>query len=380
MFYLAFKVFAWNGVLILSHRLKFLAGLLAAIVFAGPSLAEEGATIVRLDSVRSELMAQTMPVLGRLIAQQTGVVASRSKGAVEELTVSVGDRVKKGQVLARLVAERLEWQRELGAAEVLAAEAAMEASEAQVKLLAQEMARLERLRKSAAFSQARFEDKNQEVLKAKGDLSAAKAAHIQAKANLALSEIGLKDAAVVAPYPGVVTVRHTEVGAYLDIGAPVVTLLDDESMELEADVPSGRTGGLVPGKEVLVSIGNEKGLKASVRAVVPQENPLTRTQAVRFTPKFDTAQQFAANQSATLHIPIGSARDITTVHKDAILNRKGRQMVYIAQKGAAEIRPVKLGDAVGQRFEVLSGLSTGDQVVVRGNERLRPGEKIRTGS
>jgi len=357
-----------------------LASLMALVVFSSSVWAEEEGTIVRLDEVRSEPMEQTMPVLGRLIARQTGVVASRSKGAVEELTVSVGDRVVKGQVLARLFAERLEWQRELGAAEVLAAEADMQASEAQVKLLTQELARLERLRKSAAFSQARFEDKSQEVLRAKGNLSSAKAAQIQAKANLELSEIGLKDAAVIAPYPGVVTVRHTEVGAYLDVGAPVVTLLDDESMELEADVPSERTGGLIPGKEVVVAIGSEKGLKATVRAVVPQENPLTRTRAVRFTPLFDTAQRFAANQSATLHVPIGSARDITTVHKDAVLSRKGNKLVFVAQKDAAQVRPVKLGDSIGQRFEVLSGLKPGDKVVVRGNERLRPGEKIRTGS
>jgi len=359
---------------------KILLGAWAVVVFSGSAWAEDEGTIVRLDAVRSEPMEQTMPVLGRLIARQTGVVASRSKGAVGELTVSVGDRVEKGQVLARLVAERLEWQRQLGVAEVQVAEAAMEASEAQLKLLNQELARLERLRKSAAFSQARLEDKNQEMLKAKSNFAAARAAHVQAKANLELLEIDLKDAEVVAPYPGVVTVRHTEVGAYLNVGAPVVTLLDDESMELEADVPSTRIVGLTPGREIAVEIGGEKGLSASVRAVVPQENPLTRTRAVRFTPKFDTAQRFAANQSATLKVPIGEARNVTTVHKDAVLNRKGRQLVFVAEKDAAEIRPVQLGDAIGQRFEVLSGLENGDRVVVRGNERLRPGEKIKVGS
>ena len=353
---------------------------MAFAVIAFPAWGEEEGTFVRLDTVRSEPLEQTLPVLGRLIARQTGVVASRSNGAVEELTVSIGDRVEKGQVLARLVAERLKWQRELGAAEVLVAEAAMEASEAQVKLLDQELVRLERLRKSAAFSQARFEDKNQEVLKAKSNLAAARAAHVQAKANLELLEIGLKDAAVVAPYPGVITLRHTEVGAYLSLGAPVVTILDDESMELEADVPSSRTIGLTPGRKVSVAIGMEKNLTATVRAVVPQENPLTRTRAVRFTPEFDTAQKFAANQSATVHVPIGEVREVVTVHKDAILNRKGRQMVFVAEKDAAEFRPVTLGDAIGQRFEVLSGLQVGDRVVVRGNERLRPGEKIKFGS
>ena len=73
---------------------------MAFAVIAFPAWGEEEGTFVRLDTVRSEPLEQTLPVLGRLIARQTGVVASRSNGAVEELTVSIGDRVEKGQVLA----------------------------------------------------------------------------------------------------------------------------------------------------------------------------------------------------------------------------------------------------------------------------------------
>lgn len=64
------------------------------------------------------------------------------------------------------------------------------------------------------------------------------------------------------------------------------------------------------------------------------------------------------------------------MHKDAVLNRGGSQLVYVAVDGIAEVRPVELGIAVGERFEVVSGLRPGDLVVVRGNERLRPGQPI----
>ena len=74
-------------------------------------------------------------------------------------------------------------------------------------------------------------------------------------------------------------------------------------------------------------------------------------------------------------IPAGEIRDVLTVHKDAVMNRSG-QMVVLNDGGKATFRQVKLGEAVGVRFVVLDGLKEGDQVVVRGNERLRPGQAI----
>jgi len=67
------------------------------------------------------------------------------------------------------------------------------------------------------------------------------------------------------------------------------------------------------------------------------------------------------------------------VHKDAIIRRGAKAMVYVVVGDEATMKPVVLGDAIGSRFEVVEGLVDGDQVVVRGNERLRPGAKVTTG-
>jgi hypothetical protein len=84
----------------------------------------------------------------------------------------------------------------------------------------------------------------------------------------------------------------------------------------------------------------------------------------------------AVNQPATLQLPAGGAREVVSVHKDAVLRRGGRDMVYLVRDGAATPRTVALGEAVGSRFQVLDGLVPGDLVVVRGNERLRPGQPV----
>jgi multidrug efflux pump subunit AcrA (membrane-fusion protein) len=111
---------------------------------------------------------------------------------------------------------------------------------------------------------------------------------------------------------------------------------------------------------------------------VPEENPLARTRTVRFTADFGrNGKHIAVNQSVRLLIPVGPSRSIVSVHKDAVLLRGGRKVVYVIEGGQAKIRPVKLGDAVGSRFEVVSGLKPGEKVVIRGNERLRPNSRVR---
>ena len=332
---------------------------------------------VGVDAVLSQPLEQTVPVIGRLVARQSGVVAARTRGPVAELRVEVGDRVQEGQVLAVLVIDRPRIERQLRAAEVAEEVAAVKTANAQIELLSQEMKRLEGLRRSAAFSQARYEDKRQEVVKAQSAAAEAEAALASARANFRMAEIELRDTKILAPYAGVVAVRHTEVGSYLNVGNSVITLVDNRNLEIEADVPSERIGGLEPGAEVTCRMNGSYSVPAMVRALLPEENPLTRTRTVRFTPHFDgNERDLATNQTVTILVPAGPARRVVTVHKDAVLNRKGNSVVFVVNDGQAHLRKVLLGEPVGSRFEVLAGLAAGDLAVVRGNERLRPEQKV----
>jgi len=371
--------------LVLAQVLRFAGAFVMALFVAvgmaagvpGPASAQDGATQVGVDNVRQEPMKQTLPVIGRMVANQKGVVAARIKGPVARLNVKVGDRVKTGDVIAELVTDRLVWEREQKAALVQESEARLGESQAALQLAVQELDRLQSLRKSAAYSKARYDDKRQEVVRAQSSVAVARATVKKAKADLKLAEIDLRRAKILAPFPGVVSERRTEVGSYVDVGDPVVTIINDSALEIEADVPGSRIKALTPGMEVRIDITKDATYQAVVRAVVPDENPLTRTRLVRFTPKFpDGMPVLAANQSVILHLPIGAAREVVTVHKDAVLSRQGKTLVFVVEDGTAQLRPVALGEAIGGRFEVVDGLKPGDVVVVRGNERLRPGQKV----
>lgn len=334
---------------------------------------------VQVDKVIMEPLTQTMPVLGRFVARESGVVAALTRGPVESVLVAVGDRVKKGDVIAHLVATRIKAARALQAALVSERKAQGRTAKAQLSLTQTELKRLASLRKSVAFSRARHDDKVSEVAKFDSEVGEKKAAIASARAQLRLADIDLYNAKIRAPYNGVVSQKHTSPGAFLNVGDPVVTLINDDFLEIEADVPSDRLSGLSIGRVTSAKLENGQALKVTVRAIVPEENGLTRTRPVRFTPKFSASaeESVAANQSVTVLLPVGVRRDVVSVHKDAVIPRGGESIVFVAKEGKAVRQALQLGDAVGNRFEVLDGLKAGDVVVVRGNERLRPGQSIK---
>lgn len=339
----------------------------AVLNLSQPALAENEPggpppSLVQVDAVISEPFGQTAPVIGRLVSRQSGVVAARIAGAVAKMHVHVGDHVEEGDLMAELVSDSLQ-------VEVRRMEAALQRAEAELAIRKNESERLRRLRNSAAFQQGQYEDKKLEVTTLESRVT-------EAQADLDIARLNLDYASIRAPYAGTVTLRQTSAGAYVPLGAPVISLVNDQALEAEADIPSDRMAGLRPGRNVVVAIAGVEA-PASVRALVPVENPLTRTRAVRFTLEDDVQAQFTPNQTAIIHIPVGELRDVVTVHKDAIVNRQGETIVFVVTDSTAQMRTVQLGEPVGGRFVVIGGLSVGDNVAIRGNERLRSGQPVR---
>ncbi len=354
---------------------------LATWITAAPAAAQQEAARVRVDAVHSEPLSQTVPVIGRLVARQAGSVAARIGGPILEFRVEVGDRVVADDVIAVLDGATMRAERDLAAAGLAVARAELKTRQAQIALAQQELKRLEGLKKSAAFSQARFEDASQEVAIAEAGAREAESSVTSARAELRLAEINLEYTEIKAPYDGVITRRLSEAGSYASAGEELVNMIADKTLEVEADVPSNRLLGLSAGTVVEVTLDDGTEFQAAVRAIIPNENPLTRTRAVRFVPDFGpdgpaAAAPLANEQSVTVQVPVGAPRSIVSVHKDAIIKRPNDTVVFVVSDGLAQPRSIVLGEAVGSRYEVLDGLREGDLVVVRGNERLQPGTPV----
>lgn len=333
---------------------------------------------VVLDTVIEESIGQTTPVIGRIVARQSGSVAARVSGAVVEMRVDVGDRVELGDIIATIDRERMQLERDRYAAIVTQQNANLTAARADLEKKRNDLKRQEGIRSSAAFSQARFEDSTQEVAVQTGVVAETRAQLSQAQTQLKRAERDLADSEVRAPFPGIISGTNTEVGAYLSVGNPVATIINDRDLEIEADVPTNRIEGLKAGDSVNVRLNPNLTVQAKLRAIIPAENPRTRTRPVRFTSDFAGLDlPLADNQSVTVLVPVGGSRVAVTVSKDAVTQRNGQNMVFVANNGRAQPRPITTGEATGSRLVVVSGLKPGDKVVVRGNERLRPGQALR---
>jgi RND family efflux transporter MFP subunit len=356
---------------------------LALLIFGAPTpvQAQRGPAVVVTDAVRVEPLSQTVEVLGRVVARQSGILATRIAERVALVEVQVGDRVERDQILVRLSDDRMASERRLRLAELNAAQARVDSQKASVAKANQTLVRQNSLRGSTAYRKDLVQDLQRDLDSSKADLAASEADVARADAQLALAEIALEDTVIRAPFPGVVTIRHAVEGSYIRVGDPLVTLLNDLELEIEADVPTTRTDGLQPGGVVDAHLQPGGHLPAVVRAVVPEENPRTRTRAVRFVPQLDgTGIKLISNQSVSVHVPVGDKRDVLTVQKDAITVQGSANVAFVVSDGKVEARTVVLGESVGKRFEVIDGLMAGDEVVVRGNERLRDGDAVTTGA
>lgn len=343
----------------------------------GDAWAQGAPALVRVDEVREEPLMQTAPVIGRIVSVQQGEVSARIAGPLQAYTVSVGDHVDAGDVVARLDDAMLVAQRDLAKARLVSAEANRKVSAASLTLARQELERLQRLRQSAAFNQANFEDANQRMAIAAAELQAAASQVDSANVELRLAELELTYTEIKALYDGVIIRKLSEAGAYVRAGDPVVTMIADTNLEVEVDVPFARVGGLEIGAELEVSFADGYTSAATLRAVVPDENPLTRTRAVRLTPAAGSGgRSYTPGESVTVRVPLGEARQVVTVHKDAVIPQASGAIVFVVVDGKAEPRPVILGEGVGERLEVVDGLAVGEQAVTRGNERLRPGQDL----
>ncbi|MEO1774750.1 MAG: efflux RND transporter periplasmic adaptor subunit [Pseudomonadota bacterium] len=354
--------------------------VLALAGFLAPMTAEAqgGPARVIAAPVIESAIADTTPVIARLVGTRESAVATRAEGIVAEVFFNAGDRVTTGRALIRLDDELARIQERNAAAAVSAARAAVEVAKARARQTEQALTRSEGLRGSTAFSRGTFEDLQQAAAEARSEIARAEAQLGVAGAALSRAQYDVEHSLVYAPFNGVVTERMAQPGEYISLGDPVAQLLDTASLEIEADVPVDLVSGIVPGAEMRAVFDGGFETTAVVRTLLPVETTSTRTRLVRLSLSDEalSADRAATGRSVTLQVPISAPRAAPTIPKDALVQGRGGWSVFVADSGTAEPRDVRLGQSAGSQIEILSGLSLGEHVVIRGNERLRPGQPI----
>ncbi len=345
-----------------------------------PTRAQAPATPVELDQVRLVAVEETAAIFGQLISKQAGTVAAAVSAPVASLHVSVGDRVERDDLIASLDDSTHQLQRARVQARSEVSDWAIKRASLEVQLKAQQEERLALLRHSAATTEAQHEDAVLLLESARNALGEAKASSELVLRELELEDHSLSLTQIKAPYSGVIVEKFIEVGEYARVGDRIVRMVADRQLEIEAYIPYRYIDSFQVGDSVSASFDNGTTFDATVRAFIPEEHASTRTRAVRLTFDLgqDSQQSLAINQNVTINVPTSRMNESLSVHKDAIISQGDGHLVYVvSEEDTASPRPIVIGDAVGNRFEVISGLESGESVVIRGNERLTPGQKVR---
>ncbi len=345
------------------------------LAFAQAVHAQPRAAGVTTDFVTTEEIAETVSVFGQVVTGRQSDVATRVQGVVEDAPLRVGDAVRKDDLVFRLNTERLEIELAQADAELDIAEAGLVVAQARLDRIKKTLERTETLVENATVSQAQLDDRQGDYAEALGALQQAEARITAARAGQRRAQYNIDNAVVRAPFDGVILEVTAEVGEFVNAGNVVARLLDSGALEVEANVPSRYVGALQPDQPVRARSDNGGELTMTLRAILPTEFSSTRTRPVRFSLTGE-ASDIAVGQSVTLDVPVSRPEAVTVVNKDAVVQSGGGWQVFVHEDGKAAPRQVEVGRSIGSGFEVLSGLSVGDEVVVRGNERLRPGQEI----
>ena len=239
-------------------------------------------------------------------------------------------------------------------------------AEALLRFLEKEEQRYTELEESNLAAVTQLEQTRTDRDVARGDLEVARARLQQNEDQLARTRIR-------APYDGVVVERLMMRGERVDEGSNVVRLVDHEHLEIIARAPLEYYRFVQPGQLLDVTTGSQAAL-AEVRTVVAVGDENTH----QFELRLDVdASLFPVGQTLRISIPTSDSREVLTVPRDALVLRPEGQSIFVvdANNQAQQIR-VTVGVGQGQDIEILGSVSPGDRVVIRGNERLQPGQDV----
>ncbi len=328
-----------------------------------------------VEELKTVSLPETVELVGTVRARTSAVVAARIPGSITALNVREGDRVSKGQLLARLEsAENIARATGAGAG-TDEAEQALEEAKSRKKLADATFGRFRKLYDEQAVTRQEFEQRQTEKELAHQSVARAEARLRQAREGGRAATAVADYTMVVSPISGVISARQAELGSTVFPAQPLFTVDDTASYQMELSVPESYSSLVKPGKPVKVIIDAlQYEMPAKISEVVPAADPASRT----FTAKVPVSRQgMKSGMFGRGIVDAGNGRKGITVPGLALFERGGLTAVWaIDMENFARMRLVKPGKSTGDRVEILSGLSVGDRVAVSGIEKIVDGARI----
>lgn len=343
------------------NKLKCLFTALAiGIVFHSFAFAQGQmpAANVRVARATIQSIAPESIVPGTVVSRNDAKLAAEVTGRLLEVA-DVGTIAAKGDVVARIEDTSIRLRKDELQAEV-------ERAQARLKFLESEEARYVQLAKSNLAAATKLEETLSDRDVSRGDLQVA-------KSRLAQVEDQLSRTRITAPFSGIVVERLMMPGEHVDTGKNIVRLVDQQSLEVIARAPLEYYSYLHPGQQLALTT-ELIVVSGTVRTVVAVGSENTHQFELRLDLE---GGSFPVGQTLRVSIPISEPREALVVPRDALVLRPNGISVFVLDNDQkAQQVMVTTGIGSGDQIEVSGDLVDGDTVVIRGNERLKPGQSV----
>jgi multidrug efflux pump subunit AcrA (membrane-fusion protein) len=355
---------------------------------------------VKVEVVREEASHRSVEVVGTLAAEDEVTVSSEAEGRVSKLFADLGDRVKTGQILIELDAEKSQYNVDQQRASLQRALAKYGASDtthlppiektpdvqkAQAELAQAKQAydRAEELHRRQLVPKQTLDDAETTLRskQASYDSSLQNAKNLKADidasdATMKLADRNLRDTSIRAPFDGYVQKRLVSVGQFVKSQTPVMDVVRVDPLKVISEIPEKMAPWIKVGQpvELHVDAFPDKTLLGRISRISPAVN--TSTRAFPFealVPNGDAALK--PGTFARVHIESGQVTQMIMLPYAAVQYRYGANRAFVLDGDHLVVRELKVGERVGDKVEVLSGLKAGDRVVVTDVEKLNDGTK-----
>lgn len=297
---------------------------------------------VRVEQVKLESVDQISSFTATIQANTVNNITSAMGGRIRNISVDVGSKVAKGQTLVTMDATSYAQQ------------------EIQLANLKQDYNRYKELFEVGGISQQQLD---------------------QLKVQLDVSETALKNleenTKLVSPISGVVTSRNFDAGD-MAMGSPILTIENINPVKVVINVSETLYSNIFKGMEVEVeadAIAGERFL-GKVSLIYPTIDPVSHTFPVEIEVT-NSDQRLRPGMFSRVYINFG-AHDRPLISDKAIRKQSGSndRFVFVEKSGKAYYTLVQLGVRINDKYEIISGLDTGDRVIIEGNSNLVDGSEV----
>jgi len=301
---------------------------------------------VSVQRVETKLRPTTEEVVATVRPKLHATLEAKLNGRIEQMPIALGDKVQARQLIARLEAGEIE--------------ARLEQAEASLGQAERDWSRVSRLFEQQGVTRAEYDAAEARFRVAKGTVA-------EAKAMKGYVEI-------LAPFDGVVTRKWADVGDLAVPGKSLIELVDPSALQLEADIPEAIAGRIHAKARLVVRADGFNGeLAGVVTEIAPAADPVRRTFRIKLD--LPPSEAIKPGQFARLLVPLGENNSLL-IPTSAILQRGQMEIVFVAQNQHAQMHLVRTGRRFGDEAEILSGLDSGDLVIVSDPAQLMEGQPV----